>query len=94
MSPTERILSRIGEELEHRLHLAGSRRVIAAGINAEAHVRHGIQRMTRRVLHFVNLPAASDVRELADQVARLESAMDDVRHLLGHDDPPDQERAP
>jgi hypothetical protein len=29
------------------------------------------------------------VRELADQVARLESAMDDVRHLLARGDSPD-----
>ena len=44
---------------------------LALGIRLERRLRREVERRTRRVLHFANLPTATDVRRLSEQVGAL-----------------------
>ena len=44
---------------------------LALGLRAQRRLQREIERRTRRVLHFANLPTATDVRRLSEQVAAL-----------------------
>lgn len=50
----------------------GFRDVLAAGMKVNADVNRELERMSRQWLHLLNLPAATDVRRLRQQVASLE----------------------
>jgi hypothetical protein len=45
---------------------------VALSTRARTDVQRRVERVTRRALHFVNVPAATDVRRLSDQVTRLD----------------------
>jgi len=44
---------------------------LTLGLRLRARVQRSVEKRTRRALHFVNLPAATDVRRLQEQVAAL-----------------------
>jgi polyhydroxyalkanoate synthesis regulator phasin len=45
--------------------------VLALGVRVRRRAQREVERRTRHVLHFANLPAATDVRQLSEQVAAL-----------------------
>jgi hypothetical protein len=45
--------------------------VLTLAIRLQRRVERGVEKRTRRALHLVNLPTASDVRRLQEQVAAL-----------------------
>ncbi|MEA2281134.1 MAG: hypothetical protein QOK21_1741 [Solirubrobacteraceae bacterium] len=51
---------------------------LATTLRGQQRARHEIERRTRRVLHLVNVPTATDVRLLSQQVASLQR---EVRRL-------------
>jgi polyhydroxyalkanoate synthesis regulator phasin len=51
---------------------------LALGVRARDRVGREVERRTRRALHLLNLPAASDIKHLREQVASLQR---DVREL-------------
>jgi hypothetical protein len=44
---------------------------LTLGLRVQARVQRSVEKRTRRALHMVNLPAATDVRRLQEQVAAL-----------------------
>jgi len=44
---------------------------LTLAIRAQARVQRSVEKRTRRALHLVNLPTATDVRRLQEQVAAL-----------------------
>jgi hypothetical protein len=44
---------------------------LTLALRLRARVQRSVEKRTRRALHFVNLPAATDVRRLQEQVAAL-----------------------
>jgi polyhydroxyalkanoate synthesis regulator phasin len=46
--------------------------VVAVGVRVERLARREVERRTRRVLHLANLPTATDVRRLTQQVTELQ----------------------
>ena len=51
---------------------------LTLALRMQARVQGGIERRTRRALHLVNLPAASDLKLLREQIAALQR---EVRQL-------------
>jgi polyhydroxyalkanoate synthesis regulator phasin len=51
---------------------------VAAGLRARRRAQREVERRTRRVLHTANVPTATDVRLLSEQVASLQR---EVRRL-------------
>ena len=46
---------------------------------AAAATQHEVERRTRRALHLVNLPTATDVRRLSEQVAALQRELRELQ---------------
>ena len=46
--------------------------VVALGLRVNRRLQREIERRTRRALHLANLPAATDVRRLSQQVTELQ----------------------
>lgn len=44
---------------------------LALALRLERRVQSGVERRTRRLLHLANLPTATDVRRLSEQVSAL-----------------------
>jgi polyhydroxyalkanoate synthesis regulator phasin len=44
---------------------------LTVAVRVQARVQRSVEKRTRRALHLVNLPAATDVRRLQEQVAAL-----------------------
>ncbi|MBI5105136.1 MAG: hypothetical protein HZB46_09175 [Solirubrobacterales bacterium] len=55
---------------------------VALGLHLERLVRREVERGTRRWLHAVNLPTATDVRRLSQQVAELQRQVRALSHEL------------
>ena len=57
---------------------------VAVGLvtRARGEVQRRVERASRRVLHFWNLPAGSDVTRIMDQVAQLQRQIRDLRNQL------------
>src|SRR4051794_27107425 len=47
---------------------------LTLALRLQARVQRSVEKRTRRALHMVNLPAATDVRRLQEQVAALRRA--------------------
>ena len=45
--------------------------VLSAGLRSRRALQRAVERRTRRLLHLANLPAATDVKRLSEQVAAL-----------------------
>lgn len=46
--------------------------MVAVGWRVSQRMQHEIERRSRRALHLANLPSATDVRRLSEQVAALQ----------------------
>jgi polyhydroxyalkanoate synthesis regulator phasin len=57
--------------------------LLALTVRAERRLQRAVERRTRRALHFVNLPAASDVRRLSEQVAELRRELRELEERRG-----------
>ena len=54
----------------------------ALGLRSRTEIERAMERISRRALHFLNLPAGSDVNRLLQQIARVEREVRDLRHQL------------
>jgi uncharacterized membrane protein YccC len=54
----------------------------ALGLRSRTEIERAMERMSRRALHFLNLPAGSDVNRLLQQIARVEREVRGLRHQL------------
>jgi hypothetical protein len=66
----------IGLPLETLVRADAYFEAVALSTRAQQTARVRLERLSRRALHLLNLPAGSDVRRVSDQVARLD------RHVL------------
>jgi hypothetical protein len=58
----------------------------ALGLRSRTEIERTVERLSRRTLHFLNLPAGSDVSRLLQHIARVEAEVRDLRHQLGDRD--------
>jgi len=54
----------------------------ALGRRGRSEIDRRMEQASRRALHFLNLPAGSDVNRLLEHIARLEREVRDLRNLL------------
>ena len=54
----------------------------ALALRGRAEITSAFERMSRRNLHALNLPAGSDVTRLLEHIARVEREVSSLRHLL------------
>jgi polyhydroxyalkanoate synthesis regulator phasin len=57
--------------------------LLALTVRAERRMQREIERRTRRALHFANLPTATDVRRLSEQVAELRRELRELEERRG-----------
>ena len=57
--------------------------LLALTVRAERRLQRGIERRTRRALHLANLPTATDVRRLSEQVAELRRELRELEERRG-----------
>ena len=57
--------------------------VVALTVRAERRLRRELERRTRRALHLANLPTATDVRRLSEQVAELRRELRELEERRG-----------
>ena len=55
---------------------------VALAFRGRRHVQREIERQSRRVLHFVNIPTATDVKRVSEQVASLQRQTRTLQHRL------------
>jgi hypothetical protein len=55
---------------------------LALGLRVRERLEHAVERRTRRALHLLNLPAASDVKRLREQIAALQREVRDLSREL------------
>lgn len=61
--------------------------VVGVVARAQATVRRGASRATRRLLHAANLPAGTDMTRILTEIGRLQQQLGDLqRHLDEQDD--------
>ncbi len=61
---------------------------LAVTLRVNRHVRGEVERQSRRALHLVNQPEASDLRRLSAQVAELQREVQALGRRLPADDVP------
>ena len=55
--------------------------VVALGVRAQRGVQREVERRTRRVLHLVNVPTATDVRRVSEQLAELQRQVRELERV-------------
>jgi len=65
--------------LEDLTASTGFRDLLAAGVRWNNAIAEQVERTSRQWLHLWNLPAATDVRRLREQVARLQTEIGELR---------------
>lgn len=60
---------------------------MTAATRTRSTVRDELERLSRRTLHLLNLPTATDVRRMSDQMARMERRMVSMYKSLDDDYP-------
>jgi predicted nucleic acid-binding Zn-ribbon protein len=55
---------------------------VAIAVQAQRRIQREAERHSRRVLHLVNIPTATDVRRVADQLAALRRQIRMLEHQL------------
>ena len=83
----------VGPRLEEAVRSGPFLDALGVAARVQARVRHDVERRSRRLLHLVNLPAASDVTHLRRQVAQLDRELRRLTAALErveeeHDDRP------
>ena len=72
----------VGPRLESVVQTPGFTQAIAVMGTLQRRARREVERRTRRVLHFWNLPTGSDVKRLSEQVASVERRLRDLNKRL------------
>jgi hypothetical protein len=55
--------------------------VVALGVRAQRRVQREVERRTRGVLHMVNVPTATDVRRVSEQLADLQRQLRELERV-------------
>jgi hypothetical protein len=55
---------------------------VALGVRGIRRAQEEVERRTRRTLHLVNLPAATDVRRVSEQLAALQRQVRALQHQV------------
>ena len=55
--------------------------VVALGVRAQRRLQREVERRTRSVLHAVNVPTATDVRRVSEQVAELQRQLRELERV-------------
>jgi hypothetical protein len=55
--------------------------VVALGVRAQRRAQREVERRTRRVLHMVNVPTATDVRRVSEQLADLQRQVRELERV-------------
>jgi len=72
----------IATGLERVVHTDEFLSVLSFTTQAQAEGKRRLERLTRRALHAVNIPAGSDIKRLHDQIAGLDRRLREVRDEL------------
>ncbi len=72
----------VGKRLETAVQTDEFASVLSFTTQAQAEARRRLERLTRRALHAVNMPAGSDIKRLHDQIAGLDRRLRDVQDEL------------
>ncbi|MDP9408026.1 MAG: hypothetical protein M3P95_09190 [Actinomycetota bacterium] len=72
----------VGSRLESAVQTEEFAAVLSFTTQAQAEARRRLERVTRRVLHAVNMPAGSDIKRLHDQIAGLDRRLREVQDEL------------
>lgn len=59
---------------------------VALATRSRAQANHQLERVSRRALHLLNIPTATDVRRLGDQVNRMDRRIVALRKDLAEDE--------
>jgi hypothetical protein len=70
----------LGDALTQGVRTGAFNDAVALGLRLERWAQGEVERRTRRVLHAANLPTATDVRRLAQQVAELQRQVRALSH--------------
>jgi polyhydroxyalkanoate synthesis regulator phasin len=62
---------RVAKPVEAGVHSELFGDMVAIGVRVQRRAQRELERRTQRVLHLANLPTATDVRRLSEQVASL-----------------------
>jgi hypothetical protein len=62
----------IGEPLESALHSDTYFDLVTELLRAKGRTEQGLEGISRRLLHLLNLPAGSDIRRVREQLGRVE----------------------
>jgi hypothetical protein len=84
---------RIAPPAEHAVQTHLFADAIALALHAQRRIQRETERHSRRVLHLINVPTATDVKRVADQLAALQRQIRALEHRLEDaDDRPQGER--
>lgn len=72
----------VGSRLETVVQTDEFASLLAFTTQAQAEARRKLERVTRRALHAVNIPAGSDIKRLHDQLAGLDRRLRDLQDEL------------
>lgn len=72
----------VAPPLEALVRSDGFARAVGAATHAQRVVQRQVARSTRRVLHLLNLPAATDVTHILNELGRLEKQVRELGHQL------------
>jgi hypothetical protein len=78
----------VGETLENLVQTEGFADTVAHATKLQEKSRRGFERVTREVLHLINLPSATDVKRAEQRLASLERQLRDLTKQL---EQPDEE---
>lgn len=79
----------VGGTMERLVQTEAFAEAFARMTKVQAQSRRRLERLTRRVLHLWNLPAATDVKRVEERLAGVERRLRDVSKRL---EQPDEER--
>jgi chromosome segregation ATPase len=72
----------VGSKLEQVVQTDEFAALLSFTTQAQAEAKRQLERLTRRALHAVNMPAGSDIKRLHDQIAGLDRRLRDVQDEL------------
>jgi hypothetical protein len=75
----------VGARLEHGVQSNAFADVTVLLLRTRGGIERRLERLTRRALHGVNLPAASDVTRLQQQIGELKTQLRRMEHTLTQD---------
>ena len=79
LSRVERDVQRAAGPVEGAAHSDLFGDLVTLNVRLARRAQQEVERRTRRVLHLVNLPTATDVRRLSEQVASLQRELRELQ---------------